>query len=272
MQPKNCFQCGRLYRFDLLEKCPACGLRTKFQSTEYDSLEENAAKELLEASKEDSHSTVPSRNARQELGIASFESSNYHRGNVFRDFGSLKITFPGIFDDPLTVGSNAFIIAFKKEDDNQGILLSDLVHLVIRNREIFLLGFPEVLFQMPVDKLTNFEFASIDIPLLFFPPGIPPQRVGMFEMEWLNSEGKYRRMHLLFPDFALYPFELEFPSEKVHGALGDLNQQKKFQSNPYYNSERLKAFAKNLISHIGGTPNEVSKMPCYFNRHLEINN
>lgn len=42
MQPKNCFKCGRLYRFDLLENCPGCSLRTKFQSAEYDILEKSS--------------------------------------------------------------------------------------------------------------------------------------------------------------------------------------------------------------------------------------
>jgi hypothetical protein len=42
MQPKNCFKCGRLYRFDLLEKCPACSLRTKFQSAEYEIFEKSS--------------------------------------------------------------------------------------------------------------------------------------------------------------------------------------------------------------------------------------
>ncbi len=29
--PRSCSSCGRLYRFDLLERCPSCSLLTKIQ-------------------------------------------------------------------------------------------------------------------------------------------------------------------------------------------------------------------------------------------------
>jgi len=268
---KECFRCERVYRFDLIEKCPACGLRTKFQSPEFNELEEKDSKELYEKRNEQSTTSLASKNRNSGIKVSGLESSNYTRGNIFRDSNSLKMSFPEIFDNPFTVGSNAFVIAHQKQEESQGILLSDMVHLVIREREIILLGFPEVVFKLHVENLIKFEFASIDIPLLFFPPGIPPQRVGMFQIEWMSDAGKFRKMHVLFPDMALIPSELEFPSEKVHNALGDLDRQRKFLSSPFYNPEPLKSFAKNLILHLGGMPDEVNKRPCHFNQYLEIN-
>ena len=270
MQLKQCFRCRREYRFDLLQTCPACKLKTKFQSYEYELLLAQETKAELESVTTNSDPRKNENLGNLKTNFNDLESSNYLRGNIFRDINALEKSFPDVFTDKSIVSSNAFIFAFKNQDE-EGILLADLVHLVIRNREILLLGFPNVVLRISVDQLEKFEFAAVDhFPPLFFPPGIPPQRLGLFELLWRNSRGKSLTLHLLFPDIALYPFELEFPSENVHRALGELNTQKKFFSDPYYNSANLKSFAASIFNQLGGVPDEVSKFPCYFQNNLDL--
>ena len=68
----------------------------------------------------------------------------------------------------------------------------------------------------------------------------------------------------MFPPPGIFGFELEYPSQKVHLKLSEMNKTIPFYSNA--KSEELESFCNYLLQ--VGIPNEVNTEPCEVNEFL----
>jgi len=193
------------------------------------------------------------------------KTNNYTRGNVYRDRKSLEIILSHHFPkDQRVIGSEAFIIAVSKQEENQGMFLSDLVYFGISGNNIFCFGINNFICKVPIEKLVTFNFKEFDSVNYFFPPEIPPKRAGLFDIEWENSDELRRRIIVMFPAPALMPFELEYPSQAVHKEFAEVNKRLKFFTKDY--SEDLLYFLQYLPT--VGIPNEVNTEDCTLDEYF----
>lgn len=187
------------------------------------------------------------------------KGNNYTRGNLYRDKASLEFFLGKHFDKPNEViGSEAFLIGFLKEEDDQGLFLADLVYFGVVEKDIFIFGLDNLIARVPIDKLTMFESTDIEHPSYYFPPQIPPKKACLIAMSWTNSNSLKRDLIIMFPRAAIFSFELEYPSQKVYQKLAELNKTNSFIT--HQKPKDLLEFAKFLPSE--GIPNEVNDEEC----------
>ena len=193
------------------------------------------------------------------------KGNNYTRGNIYRDRSSLRLVLDKHFSklDEI-VGSEAFLILFKKEEDSQGLFLADLVYFGVAGEDIFIFGLDNLIARVPVEKLTTFQLKDIEHPAYYFPPQIPPKKASLIAISWKNSYSMARDLVLMFPQPAIFEFELEYPSHKVYQELGKINQTKKFFTN--HKSKKLAELA--LILPSEGIPSEINKEECSIDEFL----
>jgi hypothetical protein len=191
-------------------------------------------------------------------------SSNYMRGQVFRDKKTLAMNFPELFDNPDFCGDEAFIFTLMKEEDADGLLLSDLVFFGADDKGIYILDGKNYIAKIPYEKIEYFFPFSVNKPDYYFPPAIPPKRAMLIEIEFRNSENKHRKITLVFTDLALREYELDYPSENVHGRLFAENKKNKFISDEPSNG------LLELRNIVGGNfiPNEINKNKCTIDYYL----
>jgi hypothetical protein len=195
-------------------------------------------------------------------------ANNYTRGNIYRDNKSLDLVLEKHFPDKNSIiGSEAFLIAVLKEEEDQGLFLADLVYFGVCDKEIFLFAVDDFIARIPVDKLETFEFKDIEHPGYYFPPQIPPKRATLLAVSWRNSNSYVRDLIVMLPSPAIFEFELEYDSQKIYRALGELNKQSKFFTNN--NSKTLAEFVSFLPKE--GIPNEVNKEACAVSEFLGYN-
>jgi hypothetical protein len=191
-------------------------------------------------------------------------SSNYMRGQVFRDKKILSLNFPELFDDPTFCGDEAFIFTLLKEEENDGLLLSDLVYFGANSKGLYLLDGKNYIANIPYEKIEYFYPYSVNKRDYFFPPANTPKRAMLIEIQFRNSENKHRKLTLVFPDLALREYELDYPSELVHGRLIEENKKNKF-----INDEPSNGLME-LGNIVGGNfiPNEINRNNCTINYYL----
>jgi len=193
------------------------------------------------------------------------KGNNYTRGNIYRDKKSLEFSLSQQFRDNQKVyGSEAFIIAVSKQEEEQGLFLSDLVYFGISGNEIFCFGIDQFICRIPFDKLDVFTFKEFENINYFFPPQIPPKRAGLFDIAWRHSDEQQRRIIVMFPAPALFPFEMEYSSHLVHKELAKANTKHKFYTKD--ESEDLLYFLQYLPT--VGIPNEVNTEDCTLDEEL----
>lgn len=194
--------------------------------------------------------------------------NNYTRGNVFRDKKSLNILFKDFFEkEPNFVGSEAFIVAYMKSEMSEGQITSDLVYFGCTDNDLVILGGTKVIAKVPFSALKIFFWKEFADSRYYFPPAIPPKRAGVFEIEWANSDWNTRNLLIMFPAPALFPFELEFPSQIVHEKLVSVNNSLNyFSDNPTETHEWILQYLPTI-----GIPNEVNDEPCELDEFLGSN-
>ena len=193
--------------------------------------------------------------------------NNYTRGNVFRDKKSLTILFKDFFEEePNFVGSEAFIVTYMKSEMPEGQITSDLVYFGCTDREIVILGGTKIIAKVPFSALKTFFWKEFDDSRYYFPPAIPPKRAGIFEIEWENSDGNTRNLHVMFPALGIFAFELEFPSQIVHAKIFSANDSFSFfSSKATENHEWILQYLPTI-----GIPNEVNDEPCELDEFLGL--
>jgi hypothetical protein len=193
-------------------------------------------------------------------------SSNYMRGQIFRDQKILSANFPELFADETFAGAEAFIFTLLKEEDDGGLLLSDLVYFGASANGIYILDGKEYIAKIPFSKIEYFHPYSVNKPDYYFPPANTPKRAMLIEIKFRNAENLLRTLVLVFPELALHAYELDYPSEKVHGRLIDENKKNSFISEIPSNA------LLELKNIVGGNfiPNEVNKNNCTINYYLGV--
>jgi hypothetical protein len=186
------------------------------------------------------------------------------RGQVFRDKKILALNFPELFDDPTFCGDEAFIFTLLKEEDEGGLLLSDLVFFGVNSTGLYLLDGKNYLANIPFEKIEYFHRFSVNKRDYFFPPANTPKRAMLIEVRFKSAENKLRTLVLVFPELALREYELDYPSEQVHGRLIQENKRHKFINDEPSNG------LKELKNIVGGNfiPNEINKNNCTVSYYL----
>jgi hypothetical protein len=193
--------------------------------------------------------------------------NNYTRGNVFRDKKSLSFLFKDFFEkEPNFVGSEAFLVAVMKSEMSEGQILSDLVYFGCTDKYLVILGGTQIIAKVPFSALKIFFWKEFEDSRYYFPPAIPPKRAGIFEVEWENTDGNSRNLLVMFPAPALFPFELEYPSQIVHKKLVSANKSLKyFSSKATETHEWILQYLPTI-----GIPNEVNDEPCEPDEYLGL--
>ena len=193
-------------------------------------------------------------------------SSNYMRGQIFRDLNTMKLNFKELYADPSFHGSEAFIFTMLKEEDEEGLMLSYLVFFGASDHGIVLLDGKNYLANVPYGKIEYFHPFSVNKPDYFFPPANTPKRAMLIEIKFRNEQGLMRTLMLVFPEPALHAFELEYPSQDVHLQLMKANETNNFISDIPSNA------LQELSRIVGGNfiPNEINKNNCAINYYLGV--
>ncbi len=193
-------------------------------------------------------------------------SNNYMRGQIFRDSHTMKLNFPELYSDPAFCGSEAFIFIYSEEEKDEGLLIADLVFFACDDKNIYLLDGKKYIAKIPYASLEVFCPYTVNKRDYYFPPANSPKRAMFIEIKFKNEKNLLRNMVLVFPDPAIYEYELEFPSQEVHLQLMKVNEINKFIT-----LEPTSSIIE-LASQINGNyiPNEINKDKCAIDFYIGI--
>ena len=193
-------------------------------------------------------------------------SSNYMRGQIFRDSHTMKLNFPELYSDPSFCGSEAFIFIYSEEEKEEGLLIADLVFFACNDNYLYLLDGKKYIAKIPFSSLQTFCPYSVNKRDYYFPPANSPKRAMLIEIKFKNEKNLLRTMVLVFPDPALHEYELEYPSQKVHLQLMKANKTISFIT--YEPTSSI----IDLGSQVNGNyiPNEVNTEKCAIDHYIGI--
>jgi len=186
------------------------------------------------------------------------------RGQVFRDRNTMSKNFPELFEDSTFCGDQAFIFTLLKEEDESGLLMSDLVFFGVNSKGILILDGKNYIANIPFGRIEFFYPLSVNKPDYYFPPANTPKRAMLIEIAFKSADGLNRKITLVFPDLAIHEYELEYQSELVHARLIQENKKHNF-----IHQEPSRGLLE-LRNIVGGNfiPNEINRENCTINYYL----